>query len=50
MIFFLLFLFFLIDWIVFLAVLHVVGGGVNLLLALAILFLIIHFVRRRRAV
>ncbi|HUB33650.1 MAG TPA: hypothetical protein VMA31_11495 [Bryobacteraceae bacterium] len=50
MIFFALFFIFLIAWILFWAVFHLVGGAIHVLIALAVLFLIIHFIRRRHAV
>lgn len=50
MIFLALFFVFLIAWIIIWAVLHLVGGGIHLLLALAVIFLIVHFVHYRRAV
>jgi len=40
----------LVGWLVAWAAFHVAGGGIHLLLVLAVLFLIIHFARGRRAV
>jgi hypothetical protein len=48
MIFLILFIFFLVDWIVFWGILHLVGGGIHLLLVLAIIFLIAHLFRHHR--
>lgn len=50
--FFFLFLFFvfLVIWLVSWAALHVAGGFVHLLVVIAVISLIIHFVRGRRAV
>ncbi len=39
-----------IAWLIVWAALHLVGGGIHLLLALPIIFLIVHFVRGRHAV
>jgi hypothetical protein len=49
-IFLVLFLIFLAGWLIAWVAFHVVGGAVHLLLVLAIIWLIIHFLRRRRAV
>jgi hypothetical protein len=49
MIFLALFFIFLVGWIFFWSVLHLVVGS-HLLLALAIIFLIVHFVHRRRTI
>jgi len=49
MIFLFLFFLFLIAWIVIFAALHVVGGAIHLLLALAVIFLIVHFIHHRHA-
>lgn len=45
-----LFIVLLVAWLVVWAGLHLVGGAIHLLLVLAVIFLIIHFVRGRRAV
>ena len=50
MIYLALFFLFLIAWILFWAVFHIVGGAIHLLLALAVIFLIVHFIRHRHAV
>ena len=47
-IFLVLFIVLLVGWLLAWAAFHVVGGGVHLLLALAVIFLIIHFMRHRR--
>ena len=44
--FFVLLVFWLIAWAAF----HIAGGGVHLILVLAVIFLIAHFFRGRRAV
>ena len=49
-IFLILFFVFLIGWLVAWAAFHVVGGGVHLLLVLAVVFLIIHLMRGRQTV
>lgn len=49
-IFLVLFLIFLAGWFIAWAAFHVTAGGVHILLALAVVWLIIHFARRRRAV
>jgi hypothetical protein len=45
-----LFILLLVAWLIVWAALHLVGGGIHLLLVLAIIFLIVHFARGRRAV
>ncbi len=45
-----LFIILLVAWLIVWAGLHVVGGAIHLLLALAVIFLIVHFVRGRRTV
>ena len=51
MIFLFLFFVFLVGWIIFWGVFHVLlHGGIYLLLALAIIFLVIHFARRHHPV
>ncbi len=49
-IFLVLFFVFLIIWLVAWAALHVTGGFIHLLIVIAVISLIIHFVRRRSAV
>ncbi len=49
-IFLFLFVIFLVCWILVWAVFHLAGGGIHILLALAIIWLIVHFFRRRRSV
>jgi hypothetical protein len=49
-VFLLFFFLFLIGWLVAWAAFHVVGGGVHLLLVLAVVFLIIHLMRSRSTV
>jgi Family of unknown function (DUF5670) len=49
-IFIVLFFVVLIAWLLTWAAFHVAGGGVHLLLVLAVIFLIAHFFRGRRAV
>ena len=49
-IFLVLFFVFLLVWLVSWAAFHVAGGFIHLLVVLAVIFLIIHFVRGRRAV
>ncbi len=49
-IFLVLFVILLVVWLIVWAGLHVAGGAVHLLIILAVIFLIIHFVRRRRPV
>lgn len=44
--FFVLLIFWLLAWAAF----HIAGGGIHLLLVLAVIFLIAHFLRGRRAV
>lgn len=44
--FFVLLIFWLLAWAAF----HIAGGGIHLLLVLAVIFLIAHFFRGRRAV
>jgi len=46
--FLVLFLIFLAIWLVAWAAFHIVAGGIHVLLALAVLFLIIHFIRGGR--
>jgi membrane protein YdbS with pleckstrin-like domain len=48
--FLILFVIFLVGWLLVWAVFHLAGGGIHILLALAIIWLIIHLFRRRRAV
>lgn len=47
-----LFLFFILvaGWLIAWAAFHIAGGGIHLLLVLAVVFLIVHFVRGRRTV
>jgi uncharacterized membrane protein (DUF485 family) len=40
----------LIAWLIAWAAFHVAGGGIHLLLVIAVIFLIVHFVRGRRTV
>jgi len=47
-VFLILFFVLLAVWLIVWAAMHVAGGGVHLLIALAVIFLIIHFFRRRR--
>jgi Family of unknown function (DUF5670) len=47
MIFLVLFFVLLIGWLVAWAAFHVAGGGIHLLLILAVIFLVFHFFRRR---
>ncbi|MBV8729761.1 MAG: hypothetical protein JO336_08120 [Acidobacteriia bacterium] len=49
-IFLVLFVIFLVGWLLAWAAFHVAGGGVHLLLVLAVIWLVIHFVRGRRTV
>ncbi len=49
-IFIVLFIIFLAGWLIAWAAFHVTGGAVHILLVLAVIWLIIHFVRGRRAV
>ena len=49
-IFLVLFLIFLAGWLIAWAAFHVTGGGIHLLLAIAVIWLIVHFFRRSRAV
>jgi hypothetical protein len=49
-IFLILFVIFLVGWLLVWAVFHLAGGGIHILLALAIIWLLIHLFRRRRAV
>ena len=49
-IFLLLFVVFLGGWLIAWAAFHVTVGGIHLLLAIAVIFLIMHFFRRRSAV
>jgi multisubunit Na+/H+ antiporter MnhB subunit len=50
-IFLVLFFIFLIGWLLAWAAFHVAGGGVHLLIVIAVVFLLIHFLAgRRRAV
>jgi hypothetical protein len=46
-IFLVLFFVLLVGWLVAWAAFHVAGGGIHLLLVLAVIFLISHFFRRR---
>lgn len=46
--FLMLFFVFLVAWLVAWAAFHIVGGGIHLLLGLAVVFLIIHLMRGRR--
>ncbi len=45
------FLFFilLISWLIFWLAVHITSGFIHILIALAVIFLILHFVRRRPA-
>ena len=49
-IFLVLFFVLVVAWLMAWAAFHVVGGGIHLLLVLAVIFLIAHFFRGRRAV
>jgi hypothetical protein len=49
-IFLLLFAVLAICWLIAWAAFHVVGGGIHLLLIVAVIFLVIHFVRGRRTI
>ncbi len=49
-IFLFLFVIFLAAWLIAWAAFHVVGGGVHLLLVLAVVWLVAHFIRHRSAV
>lgn len=49
-IFFILFIVFLVAWLLVWSAFHVTGGGVHLLLAIAVIWLILHMFRRRRAI
>jgi len=49
-IFLVLFFVLVIGWLLAWAAFHVVGGGIHLLLILAVIFLIVHFVRGRRTI
>jgi hypothetical protein len=49
-IFLILFFVLLVAWLLFWAAFHLAGGGIHVLLVLAVIFLIIHFARGRRAV
>ena len=48
--FLMLFLFFLVAWLFAWAAYHVAGGGVHLLLVLAVVFLVVHLMRGRQTV
>ncbi len=47
-IFLVLFFIFLVGWLFAWAAFHVAGGGIHLLLILAVIFLLIHFLSGRR--
>lgn len=49
-IFLVLFFVFLVGWLLAWAAFHVVGAGVHLLLVFAVILLVIHFLRPRRAI
>ncbi len=49
-IFLVLFVILLLGWLIAWAAFHVAGGGIHLLIVLAVVFLIIHFLRGRRTV
>jgi hypothetical protein len=49
-IFLVLFFVFLVIWLLAWAMFHVAAGGIHLLLALAVIFLVVHFARGRSAV
>ncbi len=49
-IFLILFVICLVGWLLAWAAFHVAGGGVHLLLVLAVIWLIVHFMRGRRTV
>ena len=49
-IFLVLFFVFLVGWLIAWAAFHVAGGGIHILLVLAVIWLIVHFARHRRAV
>ncbi len=49
-IFLVLFFIFLIGWLLAFAAFHVAGGAIHLLIVLAVIFLIVHFIRGRRTV
>ena len=48
--FLILFLIFLAGWLIAWAAFHIAGGGVHLLLVLAVIWLVIHLFHRRRTV
>ncbi len=48
-IFLVLFFVFVIGWLLAWAAFHVAGGGIHLLLILAVVWLLVHFMRRRTA-
>lgn len=48
--FLILFFVFLVGWLLAFVAFHVAGGAIHLLIILAVIFLIIHFVRGRSAV
>ena len=48
--FLILFIVLLVGWLIAWAAMRVAGGGIHLLLVLAVVFLIVHLVRGRRAV
>jgi len=48
--FLMLFLLFLVAWLFAWAAYHVAGGGVHLLLVLAVVFLVVHLMRGRQTV
>ncbi len=49
-IFLVLFIIFVVGWLLAWAAFHVAGGGIHILIILAVIFLIFHFIGRRRAV
>jgi hypothetical protein len=48
-IFLVLFIIFLLAWVLIWGVFHLAGGGIHLLLAIAVIWLIVHLFRRRTA-
>jgi hypothetical protein len=49
-IFLILFFVFIVGWLIAWAVFHVAGGGIHILLALAVIWLVFHFISGRRTV
>jgi hypothetical protein len=50
LLFLFLFFVFVVLWLIFWLAVHVTGGLVHFLVVIAVIFLILHFVRRRRPV